>query len=59
MIARRTLLRTALGLTAAQMTRLRLAAAAAPAAAARGHGPAQPFECAWLKGQAHFLANNP
>ena len=33
-------------------------AAAAPAAAAAAPRPAQPFDFAWLKGQAHWLASN-
>jgi glucans biosynthesis protein len=33
--------------------------AAAQSAAATGSGPAKPFDYAWLKGQARFLAGNP
>ncbi len=62
-------LRTALVLAAGQLAGADLVAAAAPAAAApqprrpiRGCNrlrPAKPFDYAWLKGQARFLAGNP
>jgi len=58
MIPRRSILKSALGLAVAQMSRADLADAAAGAAVA-GSGPPQAFDYAWLKGQAHFLANNP
>ncbi len=63
MIRRRNLLKSAMALAAGQVTHSRLSLAAtsstaAPAAAATGNGAAQPFDFAWLKGQAHFLASN-
>jgi len=62
MIARRTLLKSALGWAAGQTAGTSLAAAAQPAATAAvpaaGTGQPQPFDYAWLKGQAHFLASN-
>jgi glucans biosynthesis protein len=69
MVRRREILKTAMVLAAAQLPyadRAQAAAAAptpAPAApqsgAAAGNGPAKPFDYAWLKGQARFLADNP
>jgi glucans biosynthesis protein len=63
MIRRRNVLKSALALAAGQVTHSGLslaatASTAAPAAAATGSGAAQPFDFAWLKGQAHFLASN-
>jgi len=63
MIRRRNLLKSALALAAGQVTHSGLslaatASSAAPATAATGNGAAQPFDFAWLKGQAHFLASN-
>ena len=63
MIRRRNVLKSALALAAGQVTHSGLslaatASSAAPAAAATGNGAAQPFDFAWLKGQAHFLASN-
>jgi glucans biosynthesis protein len=63
MIARRVVLKSALGWAAAQMTISDTAAAAqapqAGSAAVSANGPPQPFDFAWLKGQAHYLASNP
>src|ERR1035441_10240876 len=63
MIARRVILKSALAWAAAQMTfadRSAAAQASPPAGtAATANGPSQPFDFAWLKGQAHYLANNP
>ena len=63
MIRRRNVLKSALALAAGQVTHSGLslaatASSAAPATAATGNGAAQPFDFAWLKGQAHFLASN-
>ena len=63
MIRRRNILKSALALAAGQVTHSGLslaatASSATPAAAATGNGAAQPFDFAWLKGQAHFLASN-
>jgi len=59
MIDRRSLLKSALCLAAAQAASADLAAAAPAAGAAiAGSGPPQAFDYAWLKGQARFLANN-
>jgi glucans biosynthesis protein len=63
MIRRRNVLKSALALAAGQVTHAGLslaatASSAAPATAATGNGAAQPFDFAWLKGQAHFLASN-
>ncbi len=60
MIARRVLLKSALSIAAAQLAGADLSRAAASAggAAATGTGTPQPFDFAWLKGQAHFLASN-
>jgi len=64
MIARRALLKSALGLAAGSVGFADLSQAAQPAAPSggqlvTGNGPAQPFDFAWLKGQAHYLASNP
>ena len=62
MIGRRSILKSALALAAGQVTYAGLSRAAQPstagAAAISGNGPPQPFDFAWLKGQAHFLASN-
>ena len=65
MLRRREILKTAVALAAGQLTYSGLADAAAaqsPAAASSaaisGTGPAKPFDYAWLKGQAHYLASN-
>jgi glucans biosynthesis protein len=61
MIRRREILKTAVVLAAAQLTRTDLAAAAVAApqpATAAGTGPAKAFDYAWLKGQARFLAGS-
>jgi glucans biosynthesis protein len=63
MIARRALLKSALSLAAGSVGLADLSKAAGPATpgAAQlvtGNGPAQPFDFAWLKGQAHYLASN-
>jgi glucans biosynthesis protein len=63
MIRRRNVLKSALALAAGHVTHAGLslaatASSAAPAAAATGNGAPQPFDFAWLKGQAHFLASN-
>ncbi len=64
MVRRREILKSAIVLAAAQLGRPDLAAAAPQPAnsrptAATGSGPAKPFDYAWLKGQARFLASNP
>ena len=70
MVRRREILKTAIALAAGQLAGADLAGAAAPpgapaaqpansrSAAATGSGPAKPFDYAWLKGQARFLAAN-
>src|SRR5258708_20752789 len=63
MIARRALLKSALSLAAGQAmyAELSKAAQAPPPAAGQSitaNGPPQPFDFAWLKGQAHYLASN-
>ncbi len=63
MIARRALLKSALGLAAGSAGFADLSKAAQPAPPGTaplvsGNGPAQPFDFAWLKGQAHYLASN-
>jgi glucans biosynthesis protein len=57
MIARRSLLKSALGLAAAPLTLANAAPAGGPSSVS-ANGPAQPFDFAWLKGQAHYLASN-
>jgi glucans biosynthesis protein len=69
MVRRREILKTAMVLAAGQLSYADLAAAAqtpVPAAqpagqsaSATGNGPAKPFDYAWLKGQARFLASAP
>ena len=66
MIDRRALLKSAVVLATGQVGRAGLAqaapqtsAGAAPATSASGTGASQPFDFAWLKGQAHYLASNP
>src|SRR6202041_4007083 len=69
MVRRREILKTAMVLAAGQLAGADLVDAAAPAAqasapqpaspAAAGSGPAKPFDYAWLKGHARFLAGNP
>jgi glucan biosynthesis protein len=63
MIARRALLKSALSLAAGSAGFADLSKTAQPSAAGAaplvaGNGPALPFDFAWLKGQAHFLAGN-
>jgi periplasmic glucans biosynthesis protein len=63
MIARRALLKSALSLAAGSVGFADLSKAAQPAPPGAaplvaGNGPAQPFDFAWLKGQAHYLASN-
>jgi glucans biosynthesis protein len=63
MIARRSLLKSVLALAAGQLELANLSTAAAQSAAGgspaiAANGPAQPFDFAWLKGQAHYLASN-
>ena len=63
MIARRALLKSALGLAAGSAGFADLSKAAPPTTPGAGqlvtgNGPAQPFDFAWLKGQAHYLAGN-
>ena len=61
MVGRREILKSAIVLAAGQLAGADLADAAAPApqpSAATGSGPAKPFDYAWLKGQAHWLASN-
>src|SRR6202161_1349154 len=53
-VRRRSILQSALGLAAAQWALPESTLGATAAAAA----PAQPFDYAWLKGQAHKLAGN-
>jgi periplasmic glucans biosynthesis protein len=67
MLRRRALLKSAMALAAARLAYPRFAAAAppgtgpgaAPVPAAAPPAPVQPFDYAWLKGQAHKLAGNP
>ena len=71
MVRRREILKTAMVLAAGQLAGADLVDAAAPAqtsapqpaatrsTAAAGSGPAEPFDYAWLKGHARFLAGNP
>jgi len=71
MVRRREILKTAMALAAGQLAGADLVDAAAPAqtsaaqpatpqsTAAAGSGPAKPFDYAWLKGQARYLAGNP
>jgi periplasmic glucans biosynthesis protein len=69
MVRRRELLRTAVVLAASQASGAGvLSALAAPGTAAQsagasqaatGTGPAKPFDFAWLKGQARYLASSP
>src|ERR1700733_199630 len=71
MVRRREILKTAMALAAGQLAGADLIDAAAPAqtsaaqpatpqsTAAAGSGPAKPFDYAWLKGQARYLAGNP
>jgi periplasmic glucans biosynthesis protein len=70
MLRRRQILKTAMVLAAGQLTYADLAGAAAqtpptappaaqPSASATGGGPAKPFDYAWLKGQARYLASAP
>ncbi len=67
MVRRREILKTAMALAAAQLPYADLARAAAPQtpvppsapqSAAVGSGPAKPFDYAWLKGQARYLAGS-
>lgn len=65
MVRRREILKSAIVLAAGQLARTEPAAAggaaknaASQSAAATGSGPAKPFDYAWLKGQARFLAGN-
>jgi glucans biosynthesis protein len=70
MVRRREILRSAIVLAAGQLAGAELVDAAAPAktlapqpaapqsAAATGLGTAKPFDYAWLKGQARYLAGN-
>ena len=70
MVRRREILRSAIVLAAGQLAGAELVDAAAPAktsapqpatpqsAAATGLGTAKPFDYAWLKGQARYLASN-
>ena len=69
MVRRREILKSAMALAAGQLVYADLAGAAAQtptppqpgsqSAAATGGGPAKPFDYAWLKGQARFLASSP
>ncbi|HEY2146124.1 MAG TPA: glucan biosynthesis protein D [Steroidobacteraceae bacterium] len=56
MVRRRDLLRTAIALAGGPL--LYAARGQAASTAAAGSGAAQPFDYAWLKGQARFLASN-
>ncbi|MEO7207449.1 MAG: glucan biosynthesis protein D [Steroidobacteraceae bacterium] len=69
MVRRREILRTAIVLAAGQLAGADLVDAAVPAqtppsqpatpqSGATGSGPAKPFDYAWLKGQARFLASS-
>ena len=69
MLRRRAILKSAMALAAARLAYPRFAAAAppatgpaaapVPAAAAQAPQPIQPFDYAWLKGQARKVAGNP
>jgi glucans biosynthesis protein len=62
MIGRRSILKSAIALAAGQMTYAGNVPAApqstSTGSAVTALGPPQPFDFAWLKGQARFLANN-
>jgi periplasmic glucans biosynthesis protein len=58
MIARRAMLKLAIGLASGQLVGAGRSRAAQPPASAPGGGQPQPFDFAWLKGQAHWLASN-
>ena len=58
MIARRAMLKFAIGLASGQLVGTGRSRAAQPPASAPGGGQPQPFDFAWLKGQAHWLASN-
>jgi glucans biosynthesis protein len=58
MIARRQVLKSVLGYAAAARLVLAAPQRAAAAPPAPGLGQARPFDFAWLKGQAHYLASN-
>ncbi|HEX3951295.1 MAG TPA: glucan biosynthesis protein D [Steroidobacteraceae bacterium] len=69
MVRRREILKTAMVFAAAQLSYAKFAQSAAPqkpapptavpkSVAATGGGPAKPFDYAWLKGHARFLAGN-
>jgi glucans biosynthesis protein len=61
MVRRREVLKTAIVLATGPLFCADLAEAAAaapPSAGAAGTGPAKPFDYAWLKGQARFLASS-
>ena len=59
MLDRRAILKTALALAAGQLARAETShAATAAGAASTAANQAQPFDFAWLKGQAHWLSSN-
>jgi glucans biosynthesis protein len=57
MVRRRDILKTAIVLASGQLLYVERSAAAAVSTVA-GSGPAKPFDYAWLKGQARYLASN-
>jgi len=59
MLDRRAILKTALALAAGQLAHADSSGAATPAGnQSAAPNQAQPFDFAWLKGQAHWLASN-
>ncbi len=58
MTDRRSVLKLALGIAGAQLVRAAGARAAQQGITVAGPAQAQPFDFAWLKGQAHWLAGN-
>jgi glucans biosynthesis protein len=58
MVRRREVLKSAVALAAGGMSLIEAVPASAAGAAITGNGAPKPFDMAWLKGQARFLANN-
>src|ERR1700733_12193364 len=58
MLDRRAILKPALALAAGQLVRAESSQAATPAGTPSAGNQPQPFDFAWLKGQAHWLASN-